>query len=112
MGNWLRAEAFLDCGNKKRNKALIDTFIAEADHWNQPMGADLAYERLNDKRACRIAAYRNDVDLDDPAARAALMDWAASTLDRMFTAMNEPLRTRAAELRSLDTGPDEGADPE
>ena len=112
MGNRLRVEAYLDCGNKERNKALIDTFSADAGRWNELVGTDLTFERLDDKRASRIAAYRDDVDLNDPAARAALRDWAAATLDSMYIAMNDPLRTRAVELRSLDTAPDEGVDPE
>lgn len=100
-GDRLRVEAYLDCGNKERNKALIDTFIAEADRWNSAAGTALSYERLENKRASRIAAY-HDLDLQDPAARASGLDWAVTTLDRMFTAMNEPLRSRARELRSLD----------
>ena len=94
----VRVEAYLDCGDKERNKALLDQFQGEAPRWDQAVGTPLSYERLDEKRASRIAAY-HPLDLDDPDSLRAIAQWAAQHAIRMYDAMNEPLRHRAQELR-------------
>ncbi len=60
-------EAYLDCGDQSRNKALFDHVQA---HVPPPPGLDLSWERLNDKRASRIAAYYDEVPtFDDDGGR-------------------------------------------
>ncbi|TFV64618.1 UNVERIFIED_ORG: DUF4268 domain-containing protein [Bacillus sp. AZ43] len=107
-GNWalvvandgrLRIEAYLDSGNGDVNKALFDELHADAAAWETKVGYPLSWERLDDKRASRIAAYRPAGDLADDDARAALKAWAVPTVLAMYDAMNELLRSRARELR-------------
>jgi hypothetical protein len=118
--NQLRVEAYLDCGDKQRNKSLFDDMRAEAAKWEGAAGTALGWERLDDKRACRIAAY-HQLDLDDDACRAEVKDWAVATLAKMFGAMNSELRSRARAVRrtaltaqdaAATAAYDAGAEPE
>lgn len=107
-GNWdisvaldgrLRLEAYIDSGDAYVNKALFDGLNADASAWEAKVGQPLSWERLDDKRACRIAAYHDINDLSDPAERELLKAWAVRTILGLFDAMNTPLRSRARELR-------------
>jgi len=108
FGNWvltvvpdgrLRVEAYIDTYNGDLNKALFDEFAADADSWETQVGLDLSWERLDDKRASRIAAYRH-VDLDDPADRDAARQWAVNALVAMYNTLNTPQRAAAKVRRA------------
>jgi hypothetical protein len=75
----LRLEAYLDTGDKTLNKRLFDEFASSADRWNNAVGMELSWERLDDRRASRIAAY-HPLALDDEVAREAARQWAVSAL--------------------------------
>jgi len=105
-GNWalvlandLRVEGYIDSGDAGVNKELFDEFQADAAAWEAKVGLPLTWERLDDKRASRIAVYHPVGDLADDAERAELKAWAADTSVAIYDAMNEQLRTRARELR-------------
>lgn len=94
----IRLEAYLDCGDRERNKLLLDEMVADESRWNDAVGATLSFERLDDKRASRIARYRDfDLAADD---RPESIRWAAVALVAMFDAMNADLRSRATALRA------------
>lgn len=94
----IRIEAYLDCGDRERNKLLWDEMAGEQSRWNAAVGASLSFERLDDKRASRLAVYRDfDLSAED---RPDSLQWASSTLVSMYDAMNAHLRTRATELRA------------
>lgn len=86
----LRVEAYIDTYEKAINKALSDELAANAAGWEAKTGVELPFERLDDKIASRIAAYK-PVDLDDPAGREAARRWAVDTLVAMHEALNMPL---------------------
>lgn len=99
----LRVEAYLDSGDKERNKALFDEFEKERDEWEEAVGLELSFERLDERRASRIAAYHPPVDLASGLTgdqRELLVSWATRALLAMFDKMNDPLRARAKALRS------------
>ena len=106
----LRVEAYLDCGDQDRNKALLDQFALEAEKWSAAVGTELTFERLDDKRASRIAVH-HALDIDDDASRSDASEWAAQTIVAMYDAMNEPLRARAARLREAAAQAVQGAVP-
>ena len=107
-GNWalvaandgrLRVEAYLDSGDAGLNKTLFDELHADASSWEAKLGYPLSWERLDDKRASRLAAYHPIGDLADDTERAQLRDWAVKTVLALYDGMNELLRARARELR-------------
>lgn len=96
-GGNLRVEAYLDCGERVRNKDLLDLFQTEEAKWREATGLDLVFERLDERCAARIAAYHDGVD--DQTARPQVRQWAIRALGSMYDTLNTPLRRRASELR-------------
>ena len=98
----IRVEAYLDCGDRDRNKSLFDEMEGDRANWEEKVGFDLSFERLDDKRACRIASHHPAVDLIsdmDSVQRAQVVDWGVASLVAMIDALNVHLRERAKELR-------------
>jgi hypothetical protein len=105
----LRVEAYLDSGNKELNKALFDELLADAAEVERSFGGHLNWERLDDKRASRIAVHRqNPVRLDDETDVSSAIQWAADQAVRFVSVLDVRLRVRARELRlSLPSGSDD-----
>jgi hypothetical protein len=99
LANELRVEAYVDSGDAEVNRTLFDEFQDEATDWEALVGRSLTWERLEGKRASRIAAHRPVVDLTDDAERAELKTWAVTTAVAMYDAMNDRLRSRGRQLR-------------
>ncbi|MFL1596226.1 DUF4268 domain-containing protein [Rhodococcus ruber] len=108
FGNWglsiangkLRIEAYLDLKDRDVTKQLFDQFATERAHWEARVGAGaFSWERLDDKRASRIAIY-HPLDLDDEQQRQEAEEWAVTTLIAMYDALNEPLRSAANTVRA------------
>lgn len=103
----LRVEAYLDGGDRVLNKALFDELQAAALTWEQRAGVPLSWERLDNKRGSRVAAYSEPVALTDEEARAQLKQWATGTVIGLHDALNATLRNRAKQLRASAVGPSE-----
>lgn len=94
----LKVEAYLDSGESEWNERLFDEFAREATKWEQYAGSALSWEKMEGRRACRIAAYHT-LDLDDDVSRTEAREWAVRTLEAMYSAMNGELRSRAQAIR-------------
>ena len=92
-------EAYLDMYDKSLNKALFDDLAAEAERWDAETGLTLDWQRLDNRRASRIAVQGQPVSFDDAEARADARAWAVDVTLRMYDALNETLRSRAQALR-------------
>ena len=95
----LRVGAYIDSGNEQRNKDLFDELFGELTIWEHKVGVPLSWERLDDRRACRVAAYADHFDVDDAPRRGSLHTWAVKTVVALHDAMNQHLRLRARQLR-------------
>jgi Domain of unknown function (DUF4268) len=114
-GNWvlsiaerLRVEAYIDTNDATLNNALFDELHADARTWESTIAHSLTWERLDGRRASRIAAYHPVTDLSDATERALLLAWATGAVLALYDAMNDRLRSRARELRTAaraQTGP-------
>lgn len=62
----VRAEVYIDCADKAKNEALFDLLLSNRLEIESMMGQELSWERLEARRACRIAMYR-DGDIDAPS---------------------------------------------
>ena len=95
----LRVEAYIDTGDETLSKALFDEFFAEASMWEAKVGFPLDWERLQGKRACRIATYC-ELSIDDNTSREQARAWAADRIDRMFCVLNSELRERGKRIKA------------
>lgn len=71
----LRIELYLDGGDKAENKSRFDQLLLRKAVFETVVGEPLQWERLESKRACRIAVYTKAQILTD-ADSPALLDWA------------------------------------
>lgn len=79
----VRAELYIDQGDADRNKALFDSLLKQREAIEQEFKGPLEWERLDDRRASRVAAYR-DGSIDLPEEKLAeIRVWAVETLLRL-----------------------------
>jgi hypothetical protein len=105
--DWGRVELYIDREmSSEDNKAIFDQLLAKKEEIERVAGSNLDWQRLEGKRACRIAwrllggGYRNPKE-----------EWP-EIQDRMIDAMVRLERALAPQLRSLVVGPvpaEEGA---
>jgi len=57
LGGKARTEIYIDQGDYDKNKKLFDTLKNESAEIENKYGASFVWERLDDKRSCRIALY-------------------------------------------------------
>lgn len=75
-----RVELYIDLGSQEENKRIFDALHARAEDLQSHFDAPLRWERLDDRRASRIAIFR-DATIDDPEeALAQTRDWAIGKL--------------------------------
>lgn len=83
QGGRVRAETYIDCGDKARNEAMFDHLFSQRAAIHQAFGSELEWERLETKRACRIAIYRDgDIDVESETL-ADIKKWVVENLLRM-----------------------------
>jgi CBS domain-containing protein len=77
-----RAELYIDSGDKERNKALFDKLHAQEQDIKSKLG-EVVWERLDHRKASRIALYHPGSIDDDPKKLAALRAWGVESLKRL-----------------------------
>jgi hypothetical protein len=83
QGRRVRAEVYIDTGDKLRNEAIFDELYAKRQEIEAAYGATLEWEKLEAKRACRIAIYIDgDIDVDSEKL-AEIKKWAVANLLKM-----------------------------
>jgi hypothetical protein len=80
QGGKVRAEMYIDFGDKDRNKKFFDRMYAEQPEIEKEYGASLTWERIDDKRASRIAVYREGSIDDSAETRAEIQQWSIENL--------------------------------
>jgi len=78
--NRIRAEAYVDTGDADENKAFFDLLHNDRETIEAQYGQQLEWERLDDKRACRIAVYRDGSIEDSSEELQAIHEWAVQQL--------------------------------
>lgn len=67
QGGKARAEIYIDLGDQEKNKRMFDSLYAMHEQINPQFNEMLIWERLDNKRACRIAVY-TDGSIDESDA--------------------------------------------
>jgi hypothetical protein len=80
MGNRIRAEIYIDSGVKEQNESLFDFLYQRKEQIEKAFGSNLEWERLDAKRACRIAIYRDGSIDEDSETIEAIRKWAIDNL--------------------------------
>lgn len=73
-------EIYIDCGDKAQNEAIFDALQSRQATIEAALGHPLTWERIDNKRACRIAVYRDgDIDADSETL-ASIRAWTVDEL--------------------------------
>jgi CBS domain-containing protein len=83
-GGQFRVELYLDQADKELNKELFDSLYSRAEEIAGKVGESLNWERLDNRRASRIAAYRLGTVTDEPEALSELRQWATQTMVKFY----------------------------
>lgn len=76
----VRVELYIDCGDKEKNEHLFDCLAQRKQEIVSSLGVELEWERLDSRRACRIAVYRDgDIDADSETL-AEIRKWTIQNL--------------------------------
>lgn len=79
-GGRARTEIYIDTDDKAKNEALFDGLLGMRAEIEAEFGEELSWERLDTKRACRIALYRDGSIDQDSEVLASIRTWAIENL--------------------------------
>ena len=82
-GQRFRAELYIDTGDQDETKAIFDALYAQRHQIEEDVGEELTWERLDEKRATRIALYTKGSITDDAESLANLRAWAINAMNRL-----------------------------
>jgi hypothetical protein len=80
----LRVEVYIDAGDYDKNKYYFDMVYSSREEIEREIGFPLDWERLEHRRACRIAAGMPFDFNADETERARLHEWAVSTMIKFY----------------------------
>jgi hypothetical protein len=84
----LRVELYLDLLDKEKTKAAFDQLYAQKNQFESQVG-DIEWERLDNRRASRLALYREG-QITDEAGHTELRKWAVDAMIKFYNTMLEP----------------------
>lgn len=85
-----RVEFYIDTSNRDKSKGIFDHLHIHREEIEGALGAGLAWERLDDKKASRIAWYHAGSITDDEESLSALRAWAVDAMVRFHKALAQP----------------------
>jgi CBS domain-containing protein len=83
-----RVEYYIDFGDQNKNKSVFDSLLNNKAEIEADLKESLSWERLNHRRASRIALYHAPASItQSPEELAKLQDWATQALVRFYKAI-------------------------
>jgi hypothetical protein len=93
--NGFRVELYIDTGDKESNKQVFDHIRSQEADLEEKIG-QIAWERIDNKRASRIAVYHSGAITDNEHQLQGLRKWAVEKMI-VFISNIEPVALRAFE---------------
>jgi CBS domain-containing protein len=91
-GKRFRVELYIDTENQETTKQVFDKLYAQKAAIESMLG-ELSWERIDDKRASRIAVYHAGHITDDEEQLHALREWAVDKMIAFYTTL-EPIASK------------------
>lgn len=92
LRNRFRVELYIDSGNRGDNKSLFDQLYMRRESIEADMGIALQWERLDERRASRVAVYQRGAITDEPKELEALKLWALDKMCRFYRGIESLMR--------------------
>ena len=108
-GGRFRLELYIDTGNRQANKAAFDQFVQDREAIDEELGASLDWQRLDNRRASRVAWYWDQqVTIMDSAAKLdSLKEWAVPNyfaLRDAFSTYITNVQVASSSAEDVDSG--------
>jgi hypothetical protein len=78
--------------NHRAAKTAFDLLAADRDAIEQEFGGPLDWQRLDDKKACRVAVFRTDMDPNIEAQRPSQYQWFLDQMERFSRVFRDRIR--------------------
>ena len=106
-----RIEVYIDEGEQSQNKQVFDQLQAQKADIETEFGAVLSWERLNNRRASRIAYCRlNSSITNSPEELDSIRDWSVEMLPKFHAVLSD--RFIAAQREVVHVGESESLEAE
>jgi hypothetical protein len=93
QGERLRHELYIDTGDGERNLEIFEHLRGQREAFDAAYGRPVEWEELPQRRACRVADYRENSGVADEAQHPDFVDWfldASVRLRRALAAVDSP----------------------
>lgn len=84
--NHTRAEVFISNSDKEKNKRLFDYLYAHKEDIEQQFEGPLTWQRLDDRKGCRIRIDRNDLSYLEPEQQEEIFAFLLNTSNKLMKA--------------------------
>ncbi len=88
-----RVELYIDVGSDDQNIELLEALESQKEEIELAIGETVDWQRLDNRRACRVALDRPGSIDDDDATRAEIRDWMAENLIKFKKAFDLRLKS-------------------
>lgn len=96
--NYARVEVYFSRGQKDENKFIFDLLEKNKLEIENKFGDELIWERLNDKKACRIKYQLNEVSIYDEDDWGNMMKFLIDAMIRLHSTFDEYIKSARQEL--------------
>lgn len=79
--------------NHRAAKRAFDLLAAESDTIEAEFGAKLDWQRMNDKKGCRVAIYRTDLDPRNESQTTVQYEWFLDQMQRFAGVFGNRIRS-------------------
>lgn len=93
----LRVELYLDLGDQIQTKNVFDIIYSQKNQFESQLG-EIVWERLDNRRASRIAQYR-DGSIIEEKDHAELRKWAVDSMIKFISVLMEPAEKAIIEIK-------------
>jgi Domain of unknown function (DUF4268) len=84
--SYARAELYIDRGEREENKKIFDSLEQQKQSIEEEFGGTLIWERLDDKRACRIK-YQQEGNIFEPDQWPEMINFMVDAMVRLEKAL-------------------------
>jgi hypothetical protein len=96
-GDRLRVELYIDVGDREENKAYFDHLLGRRSAIESAIGIDLVWERLDNRRASRIAAeLPRAIDRTNSDEDSEAIAWAVDSMVAFYDSLHPVLKALPA----------------
>jgi hypothetical protein len=99
---YTRVEVYISRSSKDENKAIFDTLYHEKEKIEKTFGQPLIWERLDNKKACRIKFEMQNVDYFNDEDWEKMISFLAENLPKLSLAFTEPIKSASLKIKNSE----------